>query len=128
LDNLLVVLVHPWLRCLLDPSLPFEDDTEPFTPVDEDGGDGDPDAPFTNPCPPSSYTAESSHHAPRLDKLTRALRLLVRLRQPFGGLLLVPLSHDGYKRVAPDHPIVVQFLKGISPRYLAQKIWMLDIL
>jgi len=126
LDNL--VLVHPWLRCLLDPSLPFEDDAEPFTPVDEDGGDGDPGAPFTNPRPPSSYTTESSHHAPRLDKLTRALRLFARLRQPFGALLLVPLSHDEYKRVAPDHPIVVQFLKGILPRYLAQKIRMLDIL
>ncbi|KAI9571074.1 hypothetical protein HD554DRAFT_244710 [Boletus coccyginus] len=90
LDNL--VLVHPWLRCLLDAALPFEDDAE-SPPVD---GDGDSDVPFTNPRPPSSYTATSSHHAPRLDKLTRALRLLARLRQPFGALLLVPLSHDEY--------------------------------
>ncbi|KAI9571085.1 hypothetical protein HD554DRAFT_2214537, partial [Boletus coccyginus] len=74
-DNL--VLVHPWLRCLLDPFLPFEDDAEPFTPVDEYGGDGDSDALFTNPRPPSSYTT-----APRLDQFTRALRLFARLRQP----------------------------------------------
>ena len=47
LSNL--VLVHPWLRQLLDPALPFEDDAEPFSPVDEDGRDGDSDASFTNP-------------------------------------------------------------------------------
>jgi len=125
LDNL--VLVHPWLRCLLDLALPFVDDAEP-SPVDGDSGDGDSDAPFTNLRHPSSHTVSSSQHAPRLDKLTRALRLFARLRQPFGALLLVPLSHDEYKRVASDHPIVVQLLKGISPRYLAQKIQTLDIL
>ncbi|KAI9456171.1 hypothetical protein HD554DRAFT_213938 [Boletus coccyginus] len=118
LDNL--VLVHPWLRCLLDPALPFEDDIE-VSPVD-------PDAPFTKSRPPLSHTASPSHHAPRLDKLTRALRFFARLRQPFGALLLVPLSHDEYKRVASDHPIFVQLLKDISPRSLAQKILTLDIL
>ncbi|KAI9571574.1 hypothetical protein HD554DRAFT_2168842 [Boletus coccyginus] len=130
LNNL--VLVHPWLRCLLDPVLPFEDlmddDAEPLTPVDGDGGDGNSDALFTNLRPPSPYTAPSPHHTPQLDKLTRALRLFVRLRQPFGALLLVPLSHDEYKRVASDHPIVVRVLRGISPRYLAQNIRTLDIL
>jgi len=127
MDNL--VLVHPWLQCLLDPTLSFEDDAEPFTPVDEDSGGGDPDAPFTNPRPPSSsHAVSSSHRTSQLDKLTRALRFLVRLRQPFGALLLVPLSYNEYKRVAPDHPIVVQLVRGISPRYLAEKIRTLDIL
>jgi len=125
LDNL--VLVHPWLRCLLDPALPFVDDAELF-PVDGNGGDGDSDAPFSDPSSPSSYTASFPHHVPQLDKPTTALRLFARLRQPFGALLLVRLSHDEYKRVASDHPIVVQLLKGISPRYLAQKIQILDIL
>jgi len=128
LNNL--VLVHPWLQCLLDPALPFEDlitddDAELLTPVDGDGNLG---APFTDARPPSSYTVPSSHHAPQLDKLTRALRLFVRFRQPFGALLLVSLSYNEYKRVASDHPIVVQLLRGISPRYLAQKIRTLDIL
>jgi len=128
LSNL--VLVHPWLRCLLDPALPFEDDAEPFIPVGEDSGDGDSDASFTNPHPPlSSHPVSVPHHTPQLDKLTRALRFLVRLRQPFGALLLVPLSgHDEYKRVASDHPIVVRLVKGISPRYLAQKIRTVDVL
>jgi len=125
LNNL--VLVYPRLQCLPDPVLPFEDDVE-LSPVDEDSRDGDSDTPFTNPRLPSPHTAPSSHHTPQLDKLTRALRLFMRLRQPFGALLLVPLSHDEYKRVASDHPIVVQLLRGISPRYLAQKIRTLDIL
>jgi len=127
LNNL--VLVHPWLRCLLDPTFPFEDDAEPFTPFDEDSGGGGSDAQLTIPhLPSSSNTVSSSHHSPQLDKLTRALRLLVRLRQPFGALLLVHISFNEYKRVAPDHPIVVQLLGAISPRYLAQKIRTLDIL
>ncbi|KAI9571086.1 WD40-repeat-containing domain protein [Boletus coccyginus] len=105
-DNL--VLVHP----LLYPGLPFEDDAKLFTPVDMDSGARDPDTPLTNLRFPSSYTAISSHHAPLLNKYTRALRLLAGLRQ----------------RVASDHPLVVQLLKGISPRYLAQKIRTPDIL
>jgi len=75
-----LVLVHPWLQCLLDPAVLFEDDAEPFTPV-EGSRDGDPDAPFTNPRPSSSsYTVSSSHHTtPQLDKLTRSLRFFVRV-------------------------------------------------
>ncbi|KAI9455958.1 hypothetical protein HD554DRAFT_2317618 [Boletus coccyginus] len=98
LDNL--VLVHLWLWCLLDPVLPFEDDSEPSL-VGEDSRDDDLDTPFTNPRPPSSYTAASLYHTPRLDKLTRALRLLARLRQPFRALLLIPLSHGGKGASSP---------------------------
>ncbi|KAI9456194.1 hypothetical protein HD554DRAFT_2042635 [Boletus coccyginus] len=110
------------MMCLLDPSLSFEDGAEP-SQVD---GDDDLDAPFTNPLPPS-YTAASSHHAPQLDKLTRVLRLFARLGQPFSALLLVPLSHNEYRRVASYRPIVVQLLRDISPRYLAQDMQTLDI-
>jgi len=128
LNNL--VLVHPWLQyCLLDPTLPFDDDVEPLTPVDGDGRKSGSDAQFTNARSPSSlHNVSSSHHASQLDKLTRALRLFVRLRQPFGALLLVQLSHNEYKRVASDHPIVVQLLSSISPCYLVQRIRTLDIL
>ncbi|KAI9457366.1 hypothetical protein HD554DRAFT_1780713 [Boletus coccyginus] len=56
LDNL--VLVHPWLQCLLDPVLPFEDlmddDAEPLTPVDGDGNSGAPCFDARPPLP--SYT------------------------------------------------------------------------
>ncbi|KAI9573369.1 hypothetical protein HD554DRAFT_2310612 [Boletus coccyginus] len=124
-----LVLVHPWLQCLLDPILPFEDDAELFTPVNGDSGDGGSDAPFTHARSPSSpHNVSSSHHATQLDKLTGALRLFVRLRQPFGALLLAPLSHNEYKRVASDHPIVVQLLGSVTPHHLTQKIRTLDIL
>ncbi|KAH0829008.1 hypothetical protein J3R83DRAFT_2460, partial [Lanmaoa asiatica] len=126
-----LVLVHPWLKCLLDPALPSEDpvvddNIEPLTPLD---GNGSSDALLTNaPSSSSSHTISPPHHSSQLDKATRALRLFVRLRQPFGALLLVPLSHNEYKRVASDHLIVVQLLEDVSPRYLAQKIRTLDIL
>ncbi|KAI9456187.1 hypothetical protein HD554DRAFT_215411 [Boletus coccyginus] len=125
-DNL--VLVHPWLRCLLDPALPFEDDAERFTPVDEHSGDGDPDLPFTNAPPPHHIPPHFHTIAHGQTSLLEHCGISRPLRQPFGAVLLVPLSHDEYKRVAPDHPIVVRLLKGISPRYLAQKILALDIL
>ncbi|KAF8550840.1 hypothetical protein OG21DRAFT_1487449 [Imleria badia] len=132
LNNL--VLVHPWLQCLLDPALPFEDlivddDDEPLTPLDGGGGNGDSDALFTDALSPSSsYTASASAptNSSQLDKLTRSLRLFVGLKQPFGVLLLAPLSYNEYKHVASDHPIVVQLLRltalscaeGTDARYL----------
>ncbi|KAH0825678.1 hypothetical protein J3R83DRAFT_10905, partial [Lanmaoa asiatica] len=63
-----------------------------------------------------------------LDKTTRALRLFVRLRQPFGALLLAPHSAREYKRVATDNPITVCIRKEVSPHYLMDKIRTLDIL
>ena len=119
-----LVLVHPWLQCLLDPVLPSEDlpvddDTDLLTSVDWTGGNDDSDVLSSVSSPTAS---------PSYDKVTRALRLFVRLGQPFGALLLVPLSHNEYKRVASDHPIVVQLRENVSPPYLAQKIHTLDIL
>ena len=107
-----LVLVHPWLQCLLNPALPSED-------LSVDSANRDSDV----LSPSSSHTT-----SPRYDKLAKALRLFARLRQPFGALLLVPLSHNEYKRVASDHPTNVQLLKTVSPRYLAEKIRTLDVL
>jgi hypothetical protein len=46
----------------------------------------------------------------RMDKQTRALRFVARLRQPLGALLLAPICEDGveYKSVATDSMIVVR--------------------
>ncbi|KAG6370911.1 hypothetical protein JVT61DRAFT_10935 [Boletus reticuloceps] len=133
LNNL--VLVHPWLRCLLDPVPPFEDldvdILEPLIPLDVVGGDRSSDSlPTDVHSPSSSHIVSPSRHSsqPRLDKLTRALRFFARLRQPFGALLLAPLSHSEYKRVASDNPIVVQLRKDVLPRHLVQMTRSLDIL
>ena len=132
LNNL--VLVHPWLQCLLDSDLPvqdlIEDDpAERLSSLDGDGRDGDSDTQSPDALSPSSsHTVSPSRHSLQLHKLTKSLRLFARLRQPFGALLLVPLSHNKYKRVASDHPIVVRLLKDVTPRYLLQKIRTLDIL
>ena len=118
-----LVLVHPWLKCLLDPALPSAHLTvndyvidRPLTPIDGSSGEGD------------SIAFSPRIASPSYDEFTRALRLFARLRQPFGALLLVPLSYNEYKRVASDQPIVVQLLEDVSPRYLLQKIRTLDIL
>ena len=45
---------------------------------------------------------EFSHRATVFDRTTRGLRLIARLRQPFGALLLAPVSRTWYRRVAAD--------------------------
>ena len=71
----------------------------------------------------SSLTDASSLRPPSLvsqtDKQTQALQVLVRLRQPFGALLLAPhLSHvAAYRRVATESLIKVQ-VEEITPAVL----------
>ncbi|KAI9569321.1 hypothetical protein HD554DRAFT_606005 [Boletus coccyginus] len=48
------------------------------------------------------------------DGTTCALRLIVRLRQPFGALLLAPLSRVQYRRVATDSLIMVRVREETS--------------
>ena len=65
-----LVLVHPWIRPVLD--------------------------------------QEFSHGAATLNQMTRSLRLVARLRQPFGALLLALVSRTRYRRVAVDCLIMAQ--------------------
>jgi len=48
------------------------------------------------------------------DDSTCALRLVVRLRQPFGALLLAPLARAQYRRVATDSLIMVRVREETS--------------
>ena len=50
----------------------------------------------------------------QFDLATRALRLVVRLRQPFGALLLATLAREQYKRVATDSLIMVRVREETS--------------
>ncbi|KAN0091537.1 hypothetical protein V8E55_005103, partial [Tylopilus felleus] len=64
---------------------------------------------------------------PLFNVTTRALRLVVRLEQPFGALLLAPLGRVQYRRVATDSLIVVQVRKETSLRDLMDGIRTVDI-
>ena len=140
-------LVHPWLDALLDhedaeddgmplPS-PYSDDDE----ISDDGNDGededegetddeDGDASLSS-APESPSLAVPAYMAP-VDRETAARRLAVRLRQPFGALLLAPKVEDrrivGYQRVAADVLISVRFGENVSLTDILDNVRTLDVL
>jgi len=64
---------------------------------------------------------------PRFDSVMRALRLVVRLRQPFGALLLLPFKREQYKRVATDSLIMVQIQEETTLSELMDTVGTVDI-
>ncbi|KAF8127215.1 hypothetical protein EV363DRAFT_1172885 [Boletus edulis] len=69
---------------------------------------------------------------PSMSKETRARRLVARLRQPFGALL-VTLASTGrrtmdYRQVAADNLITVQFQEGIPLADILDNVHVLDVL
>ncbi|KAG1792875.1 hypothetical protein EV424DRAFT_750001 [Suillus variegatus] len=105
------LLVRPWDRSLLElpdfPEFPepsgYGDDTE----SEEDYG-----------TPPSSPSDDWSSGSPvkqgMSDLESRALRLLVRLGQPFSAFLLAQRRSGEYKRIATDHDIIGQVHDVVS--------------
>ncbi|KAF8546581.1 hypothetical protein OG21DRAFT_1102783 [Imleria badia] len=67
-----------------------------------------------------------------MDRERRARRLVARLRQPFGALLLTLASKGGravdYRRVAPDGAITVQFQENVSLADILDNVRTLDVL
>ncbi|KAF8547368.1 hypothetical protein OG21DRAFT_1490282 [Imleria badia] len=63
----------------------------------------------------------------QIDLATRALRLVVRLRQSFGALLLAPLARAQYRRVATDSLIMVRVWEETSLTQLMDGIRTIDI-
>ncbi|KAI9569843.1 hypothetical protein HD554DRAFT_2327802 [Boletus coccyginus] len=94
-----LILVHPWIRDLQDP-------LDGFTwgsAADDDAYEDDPEA-------EAGFAPTSPLYAPpaaTMDDYTRALRLIVRLQQPFHGLLLQQQPNGEFKRIAAEHEIVV---------------------
>ncbi|KAG1850108.1 hypothetical protein C8R48DRAFT_728367, partial [Suillus tomentosus] len=103
------VLVRPWDRSLLE--LPD------FTDLQDDSeSEGDY---FTPPSSPSDNSPSRSLVKQEVDDLElRALRLLVRLGQPFGAFLLARQRGGEYKRVASDRDIIAQVKDVASDRDL----------
>jgi hypothetical protein len=126
---------HPWIRGLLDQTethagLAWEDDSE--TDVDSDSDidfnaavdvdhtisdisatpliisvESDTDIIQSRSSPLPSLSSIASQLT-RLDDYTRALRLVVRLEQPFSALLLEQTSDGKFRRVAAEHEIIVR--------------------
>ncbi|KAG1793194.1 uncharacterized protein HD556DRAFT_525963 [Suillus plorans] len=103
------VLVHPWDRSLLE--LPdftdLQDDTE---------NEGDYWTPPSSPSDDSPRRSVVTHEVDDLE--SRALRLAVRLGQPFGAFLLARQRGGEYKRVASDRDIIAQVKDVASVRDL----------
>ena len=73
---------------------------------------------FVHPCSP--LYAEPS---PRVDTLTRALRMIARLRCPFNALLLEQQPNGQYKRVAAEHQIMFPGLQfNTNPQDIRAKV------
>ncbi|KAG1774423.1 hypothetical protein EV702DRAFT_1125528, partial [Suillus placidus] len=68
--------------------------------------------------PPSSPSDDRSSDYPVkqevVDLESRALRLLVRLGQPFSAFLLAQQHSGEYKRIASDHDIIGQVKDALS--------------
>ena len=75
----------------------------------------------------SLFDQEFSRGVAALHNTMRALRLVARLRQPFGALLLAPLSRVQYRRVATDSLIMVQVREETSLTELTEGIRTVDI-
>ncbi|KIK32608.1 hypothetical protein CY34DRAFT_814180 [Suillus luteus UH-Slu-Lm8-n1] len=98
------VLVRPWDRSLLElPDFMEPSDFGHDTESEEDYG--------TSPSSPLHDWSSGSHASVTqnvFDLESRALRLLVRLGQPFSAFLLAQQRSGEYKRIASDHDIIGQ--------------------
>ena len=137
-------LAHPWLNALLDHEHVEDDEMPPPSPYpengelsddesdgeDEDNNDEDDDASLFPESESPSHPVPA-HVAP-VDRETGARRLAVRLRQPFGALLLAPKIADrrivGYQRVAADVLITVRFHDNVSLTDILNNVRTLDVL
>ena len=94
-----LIFINPWICDLRDPL-----DGLPWGVAADDGEDEDEDEDETDSAPSSPL-----HILPvaAMDDYTRALRLIVRLQQPFHALLLQQQLNGELKRVATEHEITL---------------------
>ncbi|KAF8121688.1 hypothetical protein EV363DRAFT_1074336, partial [Boletus edulis] len=100
-----LIFVHPWIRELRDPL-----DGYTWGSTAEDNAESDTESEFCS-APSSPLFAVP---AAAMDEYTRALRLVVRLQQPFHALLLEQQPNGELKRVATEHEIVVPGIKRLD--------------
>ena len=140
-------LIHPWLDMLLErgdvqSGVSVEDDiVSPPSPNTDDEAISDQEVDDEEEISEEEIDDDSSSELefPSLtparmpmDRDTLARRLVARLRQPFGALL-VTLASTGrggvaYKRVAADSVITVQFQEKVSLTELLDNVRTIDVL
>ncbi|KAG0708171.1 hypothetical protein DFH29DRAFT_1065883 [Suillus ampliporus] len=110
-------LVRPWDRRLLEQP-DFTDDVDSMEDWSEPGSPLD-DSPSGSPV--EQEMGDSDSH-------TRALRLMVRLGQPFGAFLLAQQRSGEYKRIASDHDVIAQVKDVASIPNMMGRVKTLEIL
>ncbi|KAG2339395.1 hypothetical protein BDR05DRAFT_967930, partial [Suillus weaverae] len=96
------LLVRPWDRSLLE----LPDFVEPSDVGNDTESEDDYGTPPSSPSDNWSSGSLVKHEV--VDLGSRALRLLVRLGQPFSAFLLAQQRSGEYKRIASDHDIIGQ--------------------
>ncbi|KAG1743034.1 hypothetical protein EDB19DRAFT_581610 [Suillus lakei] len=120
-----ILLVRPWDRRLLE--LPDFGEQLDFADEEESVGDwSEPKSPLddSEESPGGSPVEEEAVH---LESHSRALRLMVRLAQPFSAFLLAQQRVGEYKRIATDHDIIAQ-IRGMASDHDMMDIRTLEIL
>ena len=133
-------LVHPWLDTLLEhediqSGILVEDDVvPPPSPItdDEEICDEEMDHDSSSLPEPELPSFPTPVRMVPMDREARARQLVARLRQPFGALLVTLASTGrrvvGYKRVAADSMITVQFQENLSLSELLDNVRTIDVL
>ncbi|KAG1890513.1 uncharacterized protein F5891DRAFT_1071852 [Suillus fuscotomentosus] len=99
-----MLLVRPWSRYLLE----LHDRADVMQSM---GNRSVPESPL--------YDSSAAQTEPICsDSDSRALRLIVRLGQPFSAFLLARQREGEYKRIASDHDIIAQVKDVVSISYL----------
>ena len=131
-------LVHPWLDTLLEREdmqsgvFGVDDVMPPPSPNEEICDDEIEDSSSLHESESPSLPAPVRMVPMDTQRETRARRLVARLRQPFGALL-VTLASTGrrvvdYRRVAADSMITVQLQENVSLTDLLDNVCTLDVL
>ncbi|KAG2126788.1 uncharacterized protein EDB93DRAFT_1257432 [Suillus bovinus] len=111
------VLVRPWDRSLLE--LPdFVEPPEFVEPSNYENNTENGEDYCMSPSPSDDSSSGFPVRQDVFDLESRALRLLVRLRQPFSAFLLAQQRSVEYKKIATDHDIIGQVNDVVSVRDL----------
>ncbi|KAF8556856.1 hypothetical protein OG21DRAFT_1482768 [Imleria badia] len=104
-----LIFVHPWIRDLRDPLDGFSWGGTADHDADEADLEAEAGSAHATELPVQAVPAAST------EGYTRALRLVVRLQQPFRALLLQQHPNGEFKRIAAEHEIVIPGLEhGIN--------------